>query len=999
MFRPTRATLLVVALVLIAISGIGVANAYWPSQTVDFVIVGATSVDRLPLTVRPTDMGQVIGLQPAARVITEAAESGRVTGLLRLPPESLPTIGIAPFIRVKTEAAESSSTLFLGPPSFPMPFVGAEPVFRIMTSGAEGYRSYGLVEPPCVPGFNCVGADLSLTKVDTPDPVAAGSNLAYDLVVTNAFTGSGTATGVILTDFLPVSSSFVAALNGAQEVPRVTIPATGSGTFTLNTTHSELDFQVTVDAAQLSGPIAAAHIHNAPPGEDGPIVRDLGFTGGTASGVWTSTDLQPLTPALVDELLAGNLYVNVHTAANSGGEIRGQIIPAPTGGVIIVSATPTQGICAQEGGTVTCSLGDLQAGSTVSVEIVVTVDPATPEGTILTNIASVSANETDANLSNNTATVTTRVLLPQDIIEVTSTADTVAVDGSCSLREAIVNANNDNQAGSTDCLAGDGADVISLPAGTYTLAIPGIDEDAAATGDLDITDDLTIIGADRETVIIDGNGLDRVFHILPEAISEISNVTIENGDGGTSSGGGLRNVGTLTLTNSTVRNNVSNGNGGGIRTDGTMIVNLSTVEGNTAENGAGIQAAPGSTSYVTGSIITRNMAGGGSGGIGNHGELILDTSTISHNIANDSGGGVRNEESGTMMISRSTVRNNSAFQFAGGGINNSGVLTADNSTISGNEAGGAGGGLNTTRESTANLTNLTVADNAASRGGGIFIRPEATVHLKNSIIAGNDSAGGPTDGDCSGIIVSHGHNLISAAAGCVIEGDATGNITGSDPLLDSLRDNGGPTHTQALIPGSPAIDVVPEIDCIDLTGDPVTTDQRGTARPQVAGCDIGAFERAPSDPLPPNGVVGGETTLQFRASTGGRASLEISCPSFEAVTVPGEDGRWQFAGVPEETCTLTAAGPGYLKARGTLTVDRPDVTAPANELLAGDANTDGFVALNDITGMIAQFTQSTVNCAINGNVVDVNCDGVVALNDITSAIANFAKTTQPFPTS
>jgi len=78
----------------------------------------------------------------------------------------------------------------------------------------------------------------------------------------------------------------------------------------------------------------------------------------------------------------------------------------------------------------------------------------------------------------------------------------------------------------------------------------------------------------------------------------------------------------------------------------------------------------------------------------------------------------------------------------------------------------------------------------------------------------------------------------------------------------------------------------------------------------------------------------------LRASTGGRALLEISCPSFTTSTDPAEDGTWQFTGVPDETCTLTATGPGYLKARGTLTVGSADVNVPANELLAGDANTE-----------------------------------------------------------
>jgi hypothetical protein len=144
--------------------------------------------------------------------------------------------------------------------------------------------------------------------------------------------------------------------------------------------------------------------------------------------------------------------------------------------------------------------------------------------------------------------------------------------------------------------------------------------------------------------------------------------------------------------------------------------------------------------------------------------------------------------------------------------------------------------------------------------------------------------------------------------------------------------------------------------------------------------------------------VSGRTTLQFRTSTAGRASVEISCPSLTTSVVPADDGRWEFSGVPAEECQLTATAPGYLTAQGPITVGDSPVVLPANQLLGGDANGDGFVALNDITGMIGQFTQSTENCEIDGNVFDVNCDGVVALNDITSAISNFARGIQPFPT-
>ncbi|MGH7454394.1 MAG: CHRD domain-containing protein, partial [bacterium] len=118
---------------------------------------------------------------------------------------------------------------------------------------------------------------------------------------------------------------FTAKLDGAQEVPAVTTTATGTGSFTLNSTGTELSYHITFTG--LSGSRTASHFHNGPAGVAAGVVRDIAFTGNTASGVWKRTDAtQPLTEALVRELLSGRLYVNLHTAANPGGEIRGQVL-------------------------------------------------------------------------------------------------------------------------------------------------------------------------------------------------------------------------------------------------------------------------------------------------------------------------------------------------------------------------------------------------------------------------------------------------------------------------------------------------------------------------------------------------------------------------------------------------------------------------------------------------------------------------------------------------
>jgi Cu/Zn superoxide dismutase len=143
----------------------------------------------------------------------------------------------------------------------------------------------------------------------------------YFNVHTGAFPG-----GEIRGQLLPASGAeFEARLTSGQETPPNGTTGLGTGSFTL-TPHG-LAFNITADG--LSGAITGAHFHSSPRGVGGPVVR--GFTAAefitptTLAGVWKPTDASPLTPALVTELLKGNVYVNLHTAAFPGGEIRGQL--------------------------------------------------------------------------------------------------------------------------------------------------------------------------------------------------------------------------------------------------------------------------------------------------------------------------------------------------------------------------------------------------------------------------------------------------------------------------------------------------------------------------------------------------------------------------------------------------------------------------------------------------------------------------------------------------
>lgn len=267
-------------------------------------------------------------------------------------------------------------------------------------------------------------------------------------------------------------------------------------------------------------------------------------------------------------------------------------------------------------------------------------------------------------------------------LTVTTTADELNANGHCSLREAITNVNN----GVTtwpDC-APTGAygtgNTINIPSGTYMITIAGAGEDANATGDFDIKTNVAITGAGAATTIINGGGLDRVFHIIGAYTVSISGVTITGGSAPGDAGGGIYNYGgALTVMNSTVSLN-SSVVGGGLYNEGYL--------------------APGSTLTVINSTVSNNSttSAGGGGILNNFGALTVINSTISSNVTPAYGGGINT--AGTVTITNATITGNSAG--TGGGIHNSGGTFILSHTIvaaqtSGGDCSGGGyssGGFN-----------------------------------------------------------------------------------------------------------------------------------------------------------------------------------------------------------------------------------------------------------------------------------------------------------------
>jgi CSLREA domain-containing protein len=222
------------------------------------------------------------------------------------------------------------------------------------------------------------------------------------------------------------------------------------------------------------------------------------------------------------------------------------------------------------------------------------------------------------------------------------------VEEECTLRAAIQEAN-----------ALPGADTINLPAGTYLLTLPGILEDSALSGDLDILDTLHIIGEldtnGQPLSIVDANQLDRVFQIYYDVTASMEAIQIQGGKAPEDDnwvtfedcGGGINNSGSLTLIDVVIANNIAPGYGGGI------------------DSGSFLQ--------ITNSVIRHNDAFHG-GGISNNGAMFITASQVLSNTASRWGGGIYQAGLGSMVIVASEISmnktslENPGYLVGGGGI-------------------------------------------------------------------------------------------------------------------------------------------------------------------------------------------------------------------------------------------------------------------------------------------------------------------------------------------
>ncbi|MBT8097390.1 MAG: S-layer homology domain-containing protein [Gammaproteobacteria bacterium] len=291
--------------------------------------------------------------------------------------------------------------------------------------------------------------------------------------------------------------------------------------------------------------------------------------------------------------------------------------------------------------------------------------------------------------------------------------------------------------------------------------------------------------------------------------------------------------------------------GGGIGIEsGIVTISNSTISGNSAFAGGGILNLSDDFTLVD-SIISDNSATAYGGGIANNAGAILTMSrtSIRGNSAGQfqNGGGIYNFPMAFVYATDSELSNNDAS--AGGAIYNDGDLLLTNTTISGNVARSQGGGIyHYDQNAILTLNNVTISNNVAEDFyGGLYGHINTSTTMRNTIIADNDAPNAP---NCQSLtpINSGGYNLIGDPSMCSIV-TTIGDILDGNPAMDALADNGGSTRTQALYVTSEAVDAGDPGGCRDENFAIIDTDQRGTARPQGAACDIGAYEGSVPAPV------------------------------------------------------------------------------------------------------------------------------------------------------
>jgi hypothetical protein len=489
----------------------------------------------------------------------------------------------------------------------------------------------------------------------------------------------------------------------------------------------------------------------------------------------------------------------------------------------------------------------------------------------------------------------TSISASANIITVTNTSDS----GPGSLRQALA-------------IANDGDTITFAVTGTIGLT----------TGELMVNNSITISGPGSQTLTVNANAMSRVFHISSGTTVTISGLTITNGNALPSDdyGGGIYNDhAMLMLSNSAVTLNTAQIGGGGIYNDGTnsgsatlqisnsLIASNATLFGGGIFN-AGVNGGSAALAISDSTLSDNTTEGYEGGGILNYGFGGVAAAQITNSTFNDNlsgyGGGVENYAlsggNATVGVDNSTFSSNSAS--FGAAIENAGTTTISDSKVNDQTKRASSGRPGTL--ATLTITNSTFSNNSAPGSADSVDNSLAMTSIGNTVM--NAGAGGTNITNENGIVISRGYNLSSDDGSGYLTG--AGDQINTDPLLGPLQDNGGPTFTCALLPGSPAVDM----------GDPNFTpppfyDQRGPGYPRVVNgrIDKGSFEvQAGSTPTPTATATFTATpTATFTPTPTATAShTPTATPTFTATATPTVTFTPTPTASPTPTATPTASG-------------------------------------------------------------------------------------------
>ena len=624
-------------------------------------------------------------------------------------------------------------------------------------------------------------ADLQIVKSVSPVAADVGDNVIFTLTASNL--GPDQGRSVVVTDQLPAGYTFVSATaeigsyddsSGEWFIGRLGVGV--SRTLTIEATVTGINDYV--NTATIWGerydPDLSNNSDQAAP-DVIPHEVDLAIT------------------KLVDpvDTEVGETVTFTLTAANLG--------PDPATGVIVIDSLPSGYSFVSsisDVGEYDPNSGEWVIGSMVNGEnAVLNIEATVTVWSSYLNTATITGDQDDPDLSNNSDSAAVSVPPPPEAIIVNTLLDVVAEDGLCSLREAIINALNQDESGSSDCeVARTVRFDESLIGGTIELngtQLPTVGEDLYIEGP---------VSGDPTGLTVNAMGLSRIFDMNNAADFSISDMTLTGGltTGAGEHGGAVRLVEGSVAVFERVRlvsNVAENASGGAIYShDSTLTVTDSEFIGNQ------VLAATG-----RGGAIDAHLR-----------QVYLQGSTLADNHSEGNGGGINLDRSELRMA---------------------------NSTLSGNSSHGSGGAINMDR-STATLIHTTVAYNSASSGGsGIYgiATSDDPVELSifNSLVvenACNFSGGAHTTVTVAGTQSTH--------SGCLL-GSGDSVVTASEIRLMPLANYGGLTITHSLDTGSSAINFAPFCQ----TDYDIDQDQRGEPRPggDSMACDVGAFEFNPGD--------------------------------------------------------------------------------------------------------------------------------------------------------